>query len=256
MPSGTLPLAGTRELVGKDDCIMPQNRQKKQAVTLENREPQPVNGQPANGQPPRDLEERILDPLSGASPSPDSGKLSAIADAFLDDDAIELDEEIAITTCTVHRPREHDIFRVHPGTEWRRNALLIEYRGEDPAIGRGPFLIHPQLRGRFGTYGKPHLLLTCITPAGSLFLWPVRVVKGFGDTWYKSALVIAKLAEAHWVRMWSVKGGSGYLTAISKRDHGEPKWRGEHFEELAEIAFADYLVTSLDHPLCRALEIE
>jgi hypothetical protein len=230
---------------------MPQNRQKNQTSTLEKREPPPTNGQPSV-----DIEEKILDPLTDALPLKDGGKLAEIGAAFLDNDDIELDEVSVIATCTVRRPREHDIFRVRREADWRRNALLIEYRGENTAVGRGPFLIHPRLRGHFGSYGKPHLLLTCITPAASVFIWPIRVTKGFGDSWYKSALVIAKLAEDHWVRMWSVKGGSGYLAAISKRDHGEPAWKGQSFEELAEIAFADCFVASLDHPLCHALEIE
>jgi hypothetical protein len=185
---------------------MSQNRLKKQAITADKHESQPTNGQPS-----ADIEERIVDPSSGSLPLTDAGKLSAIAAAFLDDDSVELDEETVVSTCTVHRPREHDNFRVRPGPEWRRNALLIEYRGEDASIGRGPFLIHPRLRGNFGSYGKPHLIVTCITPAANLFLWPIKITRGFGDSWYKSALVIAKLAEEHWIRMWSVKGGSGYL---------------------------------------------
>jgi hypothetical protein len=230
---------------------MSQSKPKTQALTVDNPEQQPSNGQPSV-----QVEEKILDPLSDSLPLRDASKLSTISAAFLDDDAIELDKVNVVSTCTVHKPREHDIFRVHAGIEWRKNALLVEYRGEESTMGRGPFLIHPRLRGNFGSYGKPHLILTCITPAANLFLWPIKITKGFGDSWYKSTLVIAKMAEEHWMRMWSVKGGSGYLAAISKCDHGEPKWKGESFEALAEIAFADYFVTSLDHPLCRALEIE
>jgi hypothetical protein len=234
---------------------MAQNRKKNPGVTREDTPPVPTNGQ-IGAESLAAIETRLVDPQPVAAPLPASGKLSAIAGAFLDDDEVDLGEVPIVATCSVHRPREHDLFRVRPGAEWRRNALLVEYRGEDPAVGRGPFLIHPRLRGHFGAYGKPHLLLTCITSGANLFLWPLKITKGFGDSWFRSAVVIAQQAENTWVRMWSVKGGHGYQAAISKHDHGLPRWRGESFEELAELAFADYLVDSLNHPLCRALEIE
>jgi hypothetical protein len=202
------------------------------------------------------IETRILGPDAVAAPLPASGKLPAIAEAFLSEEELEANETAIATTCAVRRPRKFDIFRVRPGAEWRRHALLVDYHGESDVIGRGPFLIHPSLRSHFGTFGEPHLLLTCTTPAANLFIWPVRLVEGFGSGWCKSALTIAQMAESQWVRMWSAKGSHGYLAAVSRHAHGEPRWRGESFEELAAMAFEGNFVTSLDHALCQVLEVE
>ena len=207
----------------------------------------------ANGQP---VDHRILTPDEVAAPFPPSGKLPTIREAFLTEEELDAGEVNVLTVCTARRPNDHEFFRVRPGETWRCYALLVEYQGEDPTLGRGPFLIHPTLRAKFGTLGRPHLLVMCITSGGTVFLWPIHLVKGFGDTWSKSALHIVGLAEQYWVRKWSVRGSGGYQAAISKHDHGEPQWPEESFEELVALAFGDTFVTALDHPLCRALEID
>jgi hypothetical protein len=190
-------------------------------------------------------------PVSGSSIS----KLDQISSFILTDDMVGIDEEAVLTSCGAHRPREHDFFRVRPGGEWRATVLLVDYRGDDPALSRRPYLIHPPLAAKFGGVARAHMIYTCVTTTGTMFLWPIKIVEGFGDSWYKSAIRIAELAQTSWMRLISSKGGSGYLATRSTRDHGDPKWRGESLQELLLLAFGDHLVDALDHPLCQVLEI-
>jgi hypothetical protein len=173
----------------------------------------------------------------------------------LTDELGSVDEQLALTGCPARKPRDYDLFRVRPGNDWRLKTLLVEYRGEDPAVPRGFYLINPRLQRAFGSIGKPHLLLTCITSNGSMFVWPVKITSGFGDSWYKSAVRIAELAETNWVRILGSQG-SVYMAAVSKRDHGEPRWQGESLDDLLAMAFDGRIVDELTHPLCHAYEVE
>jgi hypothetical protein len=158
----------------------------------------------SNGHPPASTEtvppqaeaETFVDAAESAAPQ---GKpLSRFQEYTLDDDAEAVGEEMLLTTCPARQPRDSDLFRVRPDDgegKWRIKTLIVEYRGEDPAVPRGFYLIHPRLARVFSGLGKPHLLLTCVTTFGSMFIWPIRLVEGFGDSWYKSKLRIAAMAE-------------------------------------------------------------
>jgi hypothetical protein len=211
-------------------------------------------GSPAAGLPEAEVETRVNAVESAA---PQGKPLSRFQDYQLGDDADATDEEILLTACPARQPRDSDLFRVRPDDEmrvWRMKTLIVDYRGEDPAVPRGFYLIHPRLARVFSGLGKPHLLLTCVTTFGSSFIWPIRLVEGFGDSWCKSKLRIAATAEKHWVRVPGSQG-NGYVAVVSKKDHGEPRWQGENFDELLAIAFDGKIVEDLTHPLCRAFEL-
>jgi hypothetical protein len=184
-------------------------------------------------------------------------RLGQFSAYVLTDDGEALDEEPLLTTCPARQPRESDLFRVRPeeeGPGWRIKTLIVDYRGEDPAVPRGFYLIHPRLARVFGRLGKPHLLLTCVTTHGSAFIWPIHLVEGFGDSWCRSKLRIAAMAERQWVRIESAQG-TGYRAFVSQKDHGAPKWQGENLDELLGIAFDGRIVDELTHPLCQTFEL-
>ena len=200
-------------------------------------------------------EESFTDP---AEPEAPQGRpLGRFQDYVLPDDAEDIDEEVLLTTCPARQPRETDLFRVRPDdgkTVWRMKTLMVEYRGEDLAVPRGFYLIHPRLARVFSGLGKPYLLLTCVTNHGSMFIWPIRLVEGFGDSWCKSRLRIATMAETQWVRVLGSQG-NGYAAVVSRKDHGEPKWQGGTLGELLGIAFDGRMVEELTHPLCQTFEL-
>jgi hypothetical protein len=205
--------------------------------------------------PEAETESIIID---ADEPSTPQGKpLSHFQEYVLDDDAEALGEEMLLTTCPARQPRDSDLFRVRPDDAtgiWRMKSLIVEYRGEDPAVPRGFYLIHPRLARIFSGLGKPHLLLTCVTNHGSMFIWPIRLVEGFGDSWCKSRLRIAAMAETQWVRVLGSQG-NGYAAVVSRKDHGEPKWQGSTYDELLGIAFDGKRVEELTHSLAHAYEL-
>jgi hypothetical protein len=216
-----------------------------------------------NGYPPAPAEETLAEAevdmvVDTAESNWSQGQpLGRFKDFMLDDDAEAVGEDMLLTACPARQPRDSDLFRVRPdhGEDvWRIKTLIVEYRGEDPAVPRGFYLIHPRLARVFSGLGKPHLLLTCVTTFGSMFLWPIRLTEGFGDSWCKSKLRIAAMAESQWVRVPGSQG-NGYVAVVSRKDHGEPKWAGGSFDELLDIAFDGRIVEDLTHPLCRTYEL-
>jgi hypothetical protein len=219
---------------------------------------------PSNGHHPEPTEGTALleaeeeTSVDTAEPEERPGKpLSRFSAFVLPDDGEGSDEEMLLTTCPARQPRETDLFRVRPDDcegGWRIKTLIVDYRGEDPAVPRGFYLIHPRLARVFSGIGKPHLLLTCVTSHGSMFIWSIRLVEGFGDSWCKSKLRIAAMAETQWVRVLGSHGNS-YTAAVSKKDHGEPRWQGANLDDILAIAFDGRIVEELTHPLCQTFEL-
>jgi hypothetical protein len=111
------------------------------------------------------------------------------------------------------------------------------------------------LKSAFGKKGRKHLIVTCVNTNGSMFLWPIKVTEGFGDSWYRSALIVVKAAKEKWVKDFA-SDGNGYTAETSKREHGDPRWLGETLDDLLELAFDGRIVSDRTHPLCLELEIE
>jgi hypothetical protein len=172
-----------------------------------------------------------------------------------DDEEGGEDSEPVLTKCPAKKPGEFDIFRVHTEPEWSIETLIVEYRGENKALPRGFYLIHPRLKSAFGKKGRKHLIVTCVNTNGSMFLWPIKVTEGFGDSWYRSALIVVKAAKEKWVKDFA-SDGNGYTAEASKREHGEPRWLGGTLDDLLELAFDGRIVSDRTHPLCFELEIE
>jgi hypothetical protein len=178
---------------------------------------------------------------------------------FVDSDEDLLDESPFLTSCRVQQPPSEIVFRVRPGKAWRAEALVVDYRGDDPRLPRGKYLIVGRMQAKFREFGRKVLLVTCVSSTGEVFLWDVKVTLGFGDSWYKSDLLILKQAETQWVRFIR-QAGNAHGGRASKKDHGEPRWPGPEVEsiyDLALLAFSgERLVEDESHPLCDIYEIE
>jgi hypothetical protein len=172
----------------------------------------------------------------------------------------DLDDELSlVSSCRVQQPPSQILFRVRPGKEWRAEALVVDFREEDPRVARGKYLIVGDMRPKFKEFGRRVLLVTCVSATGQVFLWDINIVVGFGDTWFKSDLNIVKTAEAQWTRFVR-QAGNGHGHRVSQKDHGEPHWPGPEIRDiydLALIAFSEErLVEHIRHPLCDVFEIE
>ena len=102
-----------------------------------------------------------------------------------------------LTTVPVRKPNRTEFFRVHPGTEFRVVAGIIELKEE-----REFYLVAGDLAQQLPAEVAIKVLYTCVNRQGVTFLWPVRIPGGDGrrDSWCTSAARIADLATRKWTR--------------------------------------------------------
>jgi hypothetical protein len=167
------------------------------------------------------------------------------------DFAAELGVEKMLLKVPVRRPNRQEFFRVHPGQDYALDTALIEL-SED----REWFLAGPEVRGALFDECKPVRLLTVINRQGVVSLWPVRLPGPDGrvNPWHSSALEIAEMAKASWMRMAADRSLGAYQ-AYRAADHlPEPEWPDKPFNDLMRLAFANgYLIDSRDHPVIKRL---
>jgi hypothetical protein len=101
-------------------------------------------------------------------------------------------------------------------------------------------------------------LFLTISRQGSVFLWPAKLPRtdGRSNSWNDSALSAAKLAESHWVRLSSNKPAGLYDVVQAVDRLAEPEWPDLPFQEILRLCFRDRFITSLDHPVLKALRGE
>jgi hypothetical protein len=198
--------------------------------------------------PPAEVEAETLEDTPQAS-------VSGLQRYALADDYDDEEGELLVTSCPVRRPTGSEWFRCRPGDLWQLKTLIVDFRAEHPALTKGAYLIlGARLQQAFRGIGRPHLLRTCVTESGGLFLWPIRITEGFGESWYKSALRIADRAETAWTQ-YRGSSGNAYEAKTSTLDRGTPRWRGKDLEELLAVGFDGRLVETAAHPLCRHFEV-
>ena len=106
---------------------------------------------------------------------------------------------------------------------------------------------------------KPTLLQLAIMRNGTLFIWPLTLPSaegGGGRSWHESALKAKEIAKTKWIRIVADKAMGGYQ-ASRRKASSMSRWQNgrtdKTFNELLEIAFADKIIMSEDHPVVRKL---
>jgi hypothetical protein len=156
-----------------------------------------------------------------------------------------------LTTVPVRRPDRQSFTRVHPDPAYRIEAAVVELDEE-----RETYLVEPRLVYELPGEVVAKVLFTAMNRQGVVFLWPVRLPgpDGRHDPWNKSALQAAEMAMKNWVRVVSNRSLGGYDVYAATADWPEPEWPELSFRQLLEIAFADKLIRSLDHPVIQKLQ--
>jgi hypothetical protein len=181
---------------------------------------------------------------------------------FFDDlEAIRLSEEDTATIGTqeilrrvpVRRPRKDEFVRCHPDPGMSSAVTIYTDRNEQHDV----FFVAPAMRGALAEDLKPVLLQLAITRKGVLFIWPLTIPSDenpLGRSWHESARKAAEIAKQHWSRIAADKALGGYRIRQAEGKLAEPEWpTDETFNDLLAIAFADKIIVSADHPVCRAL---
>ncbi len=122
-----------------------------------------------------------------------------------------------------------------------------------PAIGQ-------QLLDEFPGLVTPRMLYTGINRSHVIFIWPVNVnvpgARGRTNNWYDSAQQTANLAMRSWVRMSANMSLGAYEVAVASAVLPDPIWPEESFRDLLRIAFKNFLISDMGHPVLLRLRGE
>lgn len=150
----------------------------------------------------------------------------------------------------VKKPGKQMWFRAHPDPEMQIDTYLLEY-AEDKSF----YYVHPEAMKNIRDDVKRVRLLTCVSLAQEVFLWPIKLPNGDGNPnpWNTSALAAADVASHSWVRVYADMNQSRYRTIKASADYGEPNWPEESLQDLVNLAFQDHYIADSNHPVIKSL---
>jgi len=161
----------------------------------------------------------------------------------------------ALLTIPVRKPAKEWFVRTHPGSDYPLATTFVEMKESNEL-----YLVHPSLRDLLdgeSTLTTQALFLT-VNRQGVLFFWPVRLPGPDGrvSPWSKSALEAAHLATRSWVRIAANQSLGAYTVWQADLPLPEPEWPDLAMKDLLRIAFKDFYIQTLDHPILRQLRGE
>lgn len=158
--------------------------------------------------------------------------------------------EKLITRIPVRKPNRQEFFRVNPDGNYQITTGVIEEKTE-----RETYLIDPSMLDELIGEWAPVRIVTAVSRQGVLILWPLKLPgeDGRSNPWHESALEAAVIAEKHWVRLAANMSLGAYDVFQATGDLPEPEWPDLSFEEMIKIAFKNYYIDSVDHPLVKRL---
>lgn len=178
-------------------------------------------------------------------------------DPFNDLDQFRADpqeEQISVrkvlTRVPVRKPSNQEFFRVHDGEKYRMDARVLELKDD-----RETYFVAPHMRAELIDETKLVRLYTCVSKAGTVFLWavPLPGPDGRRNGWHDSAHEAAALAQSEWTRIRADMPAQQYETSIAVATLADPTWPNLAFNDLIRLAFKDRLIDDWDHPVIRRL---
>ena len=161
----------------------------------------------------------------------------------------------ATVTIPVRKPSRETWVRVHPAEAYRIQTGILELKEE-----REVYLVAPELWSTLASEAtfSARVLFTAITRQGVLFLWPIRLPGQGGkvDSWNRSALEAAMLSINRWVRIAANMNLGAYDVFEATGTLPDPEWPDIPFRDILQIAFKDYLIDDINHPVLRRLRGE
>ena len=117
------------------------------------------------------------------------------------------------TPVEIRKPNATEFFRLHPDPAYRCKLRLLHMKEESEF-----YIVDKPLHAELISELQVFELATCISRAGTAFLWPVRLFdrRGQSDSWVRAMRQTLETAEKHWVRMVSRPGKSGYEIRMAK----------------------------------------
>jgi hypothetical protein len=168
----------------------------------------------------------------------------------LNNDAAMIGATEVLTHLPVRKPSRSEFFQVHPGEDYSLDTSIYEDKVE-----REFFLVPPGMRAEFVGEARPVLLRLCVNRQGQYFIWPVKLPgeDGRRNSWHNTALDAMAIAANEWVRLTADMGAGCYRIYKALGELSDPIWPDKSFRELLELAFAQRIIDSPDHPIVRRL---
>lgn len=187
---------------------------------------------------------------TGSSPSnPFSPEYLRLSQDFIS----EVGGKKILISVPIRKPDPQVFIRVQPDESFCLETTLLELKEE-----RETYLVDPGLRRDLSDEIVPKALYTCITPQGTLFLWPIKLPSPDGrlDSWNSSAHRVATLAKTQWIRVVSNRQLQGYDPFAAVNSFSEPEWPELDFPSILKLAFQDRMIQDPNHPVLKKLRGE
>ena len=150
------------------------------------------------------------------------------------------------THIPVRKPSKTEFFRVLDDEDYTLRTAIIELKDENET-----YLISPELWTDLSEHTIPVQVYVCLTRLGGMMIWPVKLPQERRNLWHDTALQAAELAKGKWICMRASMQNRCYEILEAAAKLPEPEFPIEElsFQKMLELAFRDFYVDSLEHPL-------
>ena len=150
------------------------------------------------------------------------------------------------TKIPVRKPSKTEFFRVLDDENYTIRTAVIELKEEGET-----YLIDQSLLGDLSEFIVPVQIVIATTRMGSLLVWPVKLPQERRNSWHDTALHAAELAKSKWICMRANMNAGCYELLVATGKLPDPVFPTEEltFKKMLELAFRDFFVDTLDHPL-------
>ncbi len=154
------------------------------------------------------------------------------------------------TTISVRKPSKTEFFRVLDDDNYTAPMAIIELKEENET-----YLIHPELYPDLGEFIAPVQVCVAMTRMGAMMIWCPKLPQERRNSWHDTAMHALELARSKWICMRANMHAGCYEILEATGKLPEPEFPTEDltFTRMIEIAFRDFYVDNLDHPLVKRL---
>lgn len=154
------------------------------------------------------------------------------------------------TTIPVRKPGKTEFFRVLDSEEYTMPAAMVELKEEGET-----YLVNRDLLADLSEVLTPVQLVVAMSRTGTLMIWPVKLPQERRNAWHHTALQAAELAKKRWICMRANMSAGCYEIHEATAKLPEPEFPTDElsFTQMLDLAFRDFYVDTLEHPLVKRL---
>ncbi|MBF0497144.1 MAG: hypothetical protein HQK58_11320 [Deltaproteobacteria bacterium] len=158
--------------------------------------------------------------------------------------------EKVLAMIPVRKPNRQEYVRVIPREDMVIQTYILERKEENET-----YLVAREFWPALSEEIKAVALYPTVNRNGILTLWPITLpgADGRWNPWHRSAANAVDLAKRRWIRLAASKSLGGYEVFTAAADLPEPIWPEISANEMLKIAFKDFFINSLDHPVIQQL---